>query len=1043
MSVTWKTPRKSAKGTLCRTLTLALTISMVGYGNLRANSIEEKTAAIVQQSTKRVEGIVIDQNQEPLIGVSVAVQGTTTGTITDFDGRYFIDLPSENTTLTFSYIGYKPQTIQVTGPTLNITMEEDSELVDEIVVIGYGVQKKSDVTGSISSVKAEAITRQPVVNAASALQGQVPGVIVTSNSGAPGGTVNVRIRGVGTVNNSDPLYVVDGMPVNDIDYLSASDIQSIEVLKDASATAIYGSRGANGVVLVTTKQGKAGKTIVTLDAYYGVSKAVNNLDLLSGAEWYDLQSEINKVKEAAGMTGLDLSRVSKNVSTDWVKEITRSAAVQNYSVGLSGGAADDYTYNTSVSYLNQEGTIKNTDYERISIKQNIEKTIIKKVLSVGTNINFSQSKENRILEGSNTVGIMNSAIKLEPVIPVYNQDGSYGYSPFVDYNNPVADINYTNNKRKRFNLVGNGYLDWNIIKGLKFKSSLGVDMRKTDDYEFLPVYNVSSYQHNDINKVTRGYIKSDSYVFENTLTYNKTFMEKHGVTALVGYTNEWSRTETLEGSKRNTPNDNGDLQYLDAAQDAGSATATGKAFESSLISYLGRINYDYDDRYLLTASLRRDGSSRFGSKHKYGNFPSFALGWKLSNESFFKNMNQDWLSSLKLRFGWGRIGNQNIDNYMYQNLLSSNIQYSYLFGSGSAQDLYQGIVAVKMGNRDVKWETTESTNIGLDANFFGGRFTFSGEYYFKKTKDMLLTEPIPNYWGFETGAMTNVGSAENSGVEFNAEWRDQIGNVSYNIGFNISTIKNRMTSLGNGSPITGGAIRNGNATYTMEGYPIGTFYGYKTAGLIQTEAQLAEVRQRQKSAELGDVIFVDYNGDGVLSDADKTKIGNPIPDFIYGINLGAAFKGFDINLQLGGSYGNDVFNAMRYFTYDLSSGTNKDRAVLNHWTPQNTNTNIPRLTAKDSNDNIRISDLYVEDGSYLRLRNVQIGYTLPESLAKKLSMQKVRVYVTGQNLLTFTNYSGADPEIGQISSTNYLSRGVDIGTYPQAMTITGGVSVTF
>lgn len=1024
-------------------LILALTVILVGYGNLRANLIEEDATAIVQQSTRKIEGIVTDQNQEPLIGVSVAVKGTTMGTVTDFDGKYSLNVNADNTELTFSYVGYKPQTIAITGNVLNVILEEDTKLVDEVVVIGYGIQKKSDVTGSISSVKSEAIVRQPVANVASALQGQVPGVIVTSNSGAPGGSVNVRIRGVGTVNNSDPLYVVDGMPVNDIDYLSASDIQSIEVLKDASATAIYGSRGANGVVLVTTKQGKAGKTTVTLDAYYGVSKAINNLDLLSGEEWYNLQTEINKVKEATDLTGFDLSKVNKSVSTDWVEEITRSAAIQNYSVGLSGGIADEYTYNTGVSYLTQEGTIKKTDYERISIKQNIEKTIVKKVLSVGTNINFSQSKENRILEGSNTVGIMNSAIKLEPVIPVYNEDGTYGYSPFVDYNNPVADIDYTNNKRKRFSLVGNAYLDWNIIEGLKFRSSFGVDLRKTDDYEFLPVYNVSSYQHNDINKVTRGYIKSDAYVLENTLTYNRTFNEKHNLTALVGYTNEWSRTETLEGSKRNTPNDDPNLQYIDAAQDASSATVTGKAYEASLISYLGRLNYDYDDRYLFTASIRRDGSSRFGSKNKYGNFPSFALGWKLSNEEFFKNVNQDWLSSLKLRVGWGRIGNQNIDNYMYQNLLSSHIQYSYLFGTGSAQDLYQGIVAVKMGNKDVKWETTESTNIGLDANLFRGRLTFSGEYYLKKTKDMLLVEPIPNYWGFESGAMTNVGSAENSGVEFNIEWRDRAGNVDYNVGFNISTVKNRMTSLGNGSPITGGAIRNGNATYTKEGYPIGTFYGYKTNGLIQTEEQLLEVRKRQPSAELGDVIFVDHNNDGSLTDADKTRIGNPIPDFIYGINLGAAYKGFDINIQLGGTYGNDIFNAMRYFTYDLSSGTNKDRAVLNYWTPQNKNTDIPRLAAIDSNDNIRISDRYVEDGSYLRLRNLQIGYTLPAHLTQKAYMQKVRVYITGQNLLTFTNYSGADPEIGQISSTQYLSRGVDIGTYPQAMTITGGISVTF
>lgn len=1042
MNVSRKTSRALIRKLMC-ILSIILAMLVIDSRGALAAPISSANSLEAQQSGRKIEGVVRDSEGEPLIGVNVVVKGTTNGTATDIDGRYTLSIKEDGAVLIFSYVGYKTQTISVTRNTIDVVLEEDIRLMDEVVVVGYGVMKKSDVTGAISSVKADAIARQPVTNVASALQGQVPGVVVTSNSGAPGGSVNVRIRGVGTVNNSDPLYVVDGMPVSDINYLSTSDIQSIEVLKDASATAIYGSRGANGVVLITTKKGNVGKTTVTLDAYYGVSKILNNLDLLSGPEWYDLQTNINKVKEAAGLSGFDLTKVNRNTSTDWIDQITRTASVQSYSVGISGGLADEYIYNTGVSYIKQEGTIKKTDYERLSVRQNIEKTIVKKILSIGTNVNVSQSKENRILEGSNTVGIMNSAIKLEPVIPVKNADGSYGYSPYVDYNNPVADIDYTNTKRKVFSLVGNMYADWNIIHGLKFRTSFGADIRKTDDYDFLPVYYVSSYQHNDINKVTRGYTKFNSYVWENTLTYSKTFAEKHALTALIGYTNEWTRTETLEGSKKNTPNDGFDLQYLDAAQDSGSATATGKAYESSLISYLGRVNYDYDDKYLVTASIRRDGSSRFGSTNRYGNFPSFALGWKLSNEDFFKNMNQDWISSLKLRLGWGKIGNQNIDNYMYQNLLSSNIQYSYLFGTGSAQELYQGIVAVKMGNKDVKWETTESTNIGLDANFLQGRLVFSGEYYSKKTKDMLLLEPIPNYWGFESGAMTNVGSAENRGVEFNVEWRDHVGDFTYNIGFNISTIRNRMTSLGNGSPITGGTIRNGNATYTKVGYPIGAFYGYKTDGLIQTAEQLADVKTRQPNAELGDVVFVDVDGNGKLTDADKTMIGNPIPDFIYGINLGVGFKGFDLNLQLGGTYGNDIFNAMRYFTYDLASGTNKDRAVLNYWTPTNTNTDIPRLAAKDSNDNMRISDRYVENGSYLRLRNVQLGYTLPVALTRKAAMQKVRVYVTGQNLLTFTSYSGADPEVGQIASTNYLSRGVDIGTYPQAMTFIGGVSITF
>lgn len=1033
MNTCKKIRAKLTKRHLC-ILAIGVFCSSVNIGYINASQ-ESTGSTELQQSNVTVQGKVVDSKGEALIGVSVAVKGTTHGDITDIDGNYTLSA-APTATLVFSYVGYQPQSIDVKGKTtINVTMVEDSNLMDEVVVIGYGVMKKSDLTGAISSVKSEAIARQPVSNVAQALQGQAPGVLVTSNSGAPGGSINVRIRGIGTVNDSDPLYVVDGMPVNNIDYLSPSEIQSMEILKDASATAIYGARGANGVVLITTKQGKAGKTVVSIDAYWGASKILNNLDLMSGSEWYGYITELNKVKA----NPFDLSKVDKNVSTNWMKEITRTAPIQSYSVSISGGAADDYTYNTVLNYIDQKGTIKKTDYERISFRQNIEKVVVKKLLSIGTNLSLSQSKANKVLEGSNTVGIVNSAIKLEPVIPVKDANGKYGWSPFVDYNNPVADIDFSNNNTKISSVVGNLYADLTFLKNFKFKSSFGVDARRTDNYVFNPVYEVSSYQKNAISKVTRGYRKFDYYVFENTLHYNKTFNTKHTVNALVGYTREWGRTETLEGDATNTSNDSPDQHYIDAGLTKG--TATGTAYESALISYLGRLHYDFDDRYMLTASIRRDGSSRFGSDNRYGNFPSLALAWKVSNEGFFKSLNLGWISSLKLRAGWGKIGNQSVGNYKYQNLLSSHIQYSYLYGID--EKLYQGLVAVAMGNKDIKWEATETTNLGLDANFLSGRLTFSGEYYYKKTKDMLIAEPIPNYFGFETGPVTNIGSAENKGFEFNVDWRDQAGAFTYNVGFNISTVKNKMLSLGNGLPITGGGIRNGNVTYTSVGNPIGAFYGYKTNGLIQTAEQLAEVKKLQPNAQLGDVIFVNTNGDNALNDKDKVIIGNPIPDFIYGINLGAGWKGIDLNIQLGGTYGNDIFNAMRYFTYDQVSSTNKDRKILNYWTPTNTNTDVPRLANTDTNDNMRISDRYVEDGSYLRLRNIQIGYTLPAYLTKKAYMQRVRVYLTGQNLLTFTKYSGADPEIGQIVSDSYLSRGVDIGTYPQAKTVTGGVSITF
>ncbi len=1005
---------------------LSTAMSPVANASPGSNTIPQSS-----QSTNKVSGKVVDSKGEPIVGVSVIVQGTNIGAMTNADGMYSIQTDKANAQLVFSYIGYNTKTVDARSAS-NVILTENSTVMDEVIVVGYGTMKKSDVTGAISSVKPDVLNRQPVSNVASALQGIVPGVTVTSNSGAPGGSVNVRIRGVGTVNNSDPLYVVDGQSMDNINFLSSSDIESMEILKDASSTAIYGARGANGVVLITTKKGKVGRTTVSLNAYWGTSKILNNLKLLSGTEWYDI--EVAKGLDVDKFT--NTYKLDKNTSTNWINEITRSALIQNYNLGISGGLADEYKYNTSINYLSQDGTIRKTDYKRLSLRQNIEKTVIKNILTVGTNVSISNSKENRILEGSNTVGIVNSAIKLEPVVPVKDANGKYGYSRYQDYNNPVADIEYTNNVRKIFSVIGNMYADVNLGQGFKFRSSFGADIRKNDYYLFTPVFYVSNYQQNPVSQVQRAYSRSDYYVWENTLSYNKTFNKKHNVNAVIGYTNEWGRTETLNGIKNNTPNDAPELQYLSAAQTGDNVTGT--AYESALISYLGRINYNYDDRYLVTTSVRRDGSSRFGSSHRYGTFPSFALGWTLSNESFFKSLNLKAVSSLKLRAGWGRIGNQNIGNYKYQNLLTNYIQYAYLYGT--KETLNQGITAVALANKDVKWETTESTNVGLDANFLNGRLSFSAEYYNKQTKDMLLTEPIPNYMGYESGPLTNIGSANNRGFEFNLDWKDRAGDFSYNVGFNISTIRNRMGDIIN--PLAGGSIRNGSATYTIKGQPIGSFYGYKTYGLVQNEEQLAKVQKLQPKAQLGDVVFFDINNESLTS-IPKEFIGNPIPDFVYGFNLGGAYKGFDFNAQFGGTYGNKIFNAMRYFTYDLASMTNKDRAVINYWRTDNTNTNIPRLAKVDTNDNMRISDRYVEDGSYLRLRNVQIGYTLPSALTKKVYMSNVRIYVTGQNLLTFTKYSGADPEVGQIDEDNTLSRGVDIGTYPQARTITGGISITF
>lgn len=994
--------------------------------------------SFAQKNTENLSGKVLDKQGSPMIGVNIIVNGTAIGTVTDVKGQWSLSVPTTAKELKFSYIGYDDKIIVIgTNKVFNVEMVESSSLMDEVVVVGYGTIRKSDVTGSVSSVKASAIARQPVSNAAQSLQGLVPGVTVSANSGAPGGSVTVRIRGIGSVGNSDPLYVVDGMPTDNISYLSSSEIESMEVLKDASATAIYGARGANGVIMVTTKHGQKGKDVINFSTYWGTQSINTDLNLLNGQQWYDIQTEINKTRT----TAINLANADPKISTNWLKEVSQVATIRNHDLSFSGGS-DNFTYNLSLGYLAQDGTVKKTDFERTNARINLERKM-NKIITVGVNTAFSNSSRNKVLEGSNTVGIINSAMKLEPVIPVKNTDGTWGASKYIDYPNPVAAIEYTNSKDKTMKVVGNVFAVVNIMKDLNFRTSLGVDMERYDSYDFDPTYEVNTYQKNAINKVYRGYSKTDNMLFENTLNYNKVFAEKHSIGAVLGYTAEQTRYENIYATKQNIPNNEPEMQYLDAAQLATSATATGGATESSLISYLGRVNYSYDNRYLATATFRRDGSSRFGKSNQYGNFPSFALAWKFTNEQFFKNLDQNILNTAKLRLGWGQVGNQSsISNYAFQNLISTNAQYAYLYGKPEV--LYQGAVAVNLGNVDVKWEATESTNIGIDMGLLSGRLNLSAEYYNKTTKDMLLIEPIPFFLGFESGPYTNVGSVRNSGIEAQLEWRDKIGkNFNYNIAGNISTIKNEMLSLGSAKSISGAAIRNGSATNTIVGKPIGSFWGFKTDGLVQTADQLVDVKKRQPNAGLGDVVFVDNDANGILNDLDKTTIGNPIPAFYYGFNVGMEYKGLDFAIVFEGTQGNDIFNAMRYFTYDLADVTNKSVDVLNYWTPTNTNTSIPRLNGSDKNDNKRISDLYIEDGSYLRLKTLQLGYTIPQSLSSKLYMTNLRVFVTGQNLFTFTKYSGSDPEIGQISSTNYLSRGVDIGTYPQAKTFTAGINITF
>ncbi len=996
--------------------------------------------------TKTVSGIVKDDQKMPLPGVNVVLKSNPSqGTITDIDGKYALEV-TDGEVLVFRFIGMKSQEVPVgSQTTIDVVMESEFIGLDEVVAVGYGVQKKSDITGAVASVKFDELPIEGISNVDQALQGRMAGVQVTANTGSPGGSISVRVRGIATVNNSDPLYVVDGLPVDNIDFLNPNDINSIEVLKDASASAIYGSRGANGVVLVTTKKGSYGdKANITLTAYYGSQQVINNWETTSGSEWYAIQEEMNKTRTEP----IDLTQVDKNVNTDWFKEITRVAPMKDVNLNINGGT-EKMTYSLSIGHFDQDGTIEKTSFERNNIKLNSEFKATKRFI-VGTNLNIQKNERNSLTFDSYHTGVINTALKLEPVIPVFQEDGAYDYSKFTDYPNPVAQIEYENSSSELLTVNGNIYGQLELMDGLSFKTSLGMSTARSDSYGFVPVYFVNTNQQNLINKVTRGYSRSEYYNWENTLNYNKTF-GKHTVGGLVGYTIEETDRQGVSASKQNIPNEEPFMWYLDAAAEGDLASGWGSEF--SYMSYLGRTNYSFDNKYLVTINFRADASSRFPESNKWGYFPSFALGWKVTEESFMPET--DWLSSLKLRTGWGQVGNDKIGNYPYQSTMNGNNQYRYLFGD---EVVNQGYVVTGMVDPEIKWETVESLNIGFDALLFGGMIETSFDWYKKTTKDMLLRVPIPYYFGYESGPTSNVGDVENKGIEFAINHQNQLTNgFKYNVGFNISTVKNKVTSIGNSNPFSAGAYYGGNATRFDVDESIGYFYGYVTDGLFQSQAEIDKhaVQQGTANEKLmpGDLRFKDINGrdengeltglpDGKIDGDDRTNIGSPIPDFIYGINLGCSYKGFDVSMFFQGSEGNEIFNAMKTHLYKFDE-TNKHKDMLNSWTPGNTNTDMPRLSGSDQNNTNRTSDRFVEDGSYIRLKNLTVGYNLPKSLTNRVGLSSFRVYFSGQNLWTKTKYSGADPEVGQRSSTNYLSNGVDIGNYPLAKVYSVGVKVGF
>lgn len=1029
-------------------------------------------AAFAQSSS--IKGTVTDaKSGEALVGVSVVQKNTNNGTVTDLDGHFQLNVPS-NTTLVISYLGYKTKEINASQSPMSILLEESGELLDEVIVVGYGVQKKSVVTASIAKVSAEDLGSTAPVRVDNALKGLAAGVTVTSASGQPGAAAKIRIRGIGTINNSDPLYIVDGMPIEGgLDYLNPSDIASIEVLKDAASGAVYGARAANGVVLVTTKTGKEGRTRVTYDFSYGWQRPWKERDVLNATEYAIMMNEgaVN-----AGMAPKYNDPYSYGKGTNWQKEtFNYDAPVVNHQVSISG-ASDKINYLVSMGYYTQEGIVggnfDRSNYERLTLRSNTSYTLFDesksrnwlKSLKVFSNLSYARIKSKGIETNSSYGSPLGSALALSPILGVYvegqaAQDqldqyaGTSGYTPMYDpkngklymlagsdYNemvNPLASLSLPGNQNWSHKFVVNFAAELGIWDNLKFRTSYGADLGFWGYDGYTKLYYLTA--NNKADKTSAYSNKQDgtTWQVENILMYDKT-IDKHSFSLLLGQSAKKSSGSYLGGNRFGIINL--DRPYIDASnglqENGDMGVYGGPSDEATLASLFARASYNYDERYMLQATVRRDGSSRFGSNNHYATFPSFSLGWNLTNEKFMEER-PEWLTATKARLSWGKNGNENIGNFRYTVLTEPG--NNYIFGSG--ENLVNGVKAGGLANPDLRWEESEQLDFGLDFGFFDNALTFTVDYYKKKTNGMLMEMNIPSYVG-ESKPIGNVGKMENSGLEFEGAYRFSTNGWNFRFGGNLTYLKNKLIEYGNDS---GWANLDGfqginTITRAQNGKPFPYFYGFKTDGIFQNTAEVNAYTGKdgeliQPNAAPGDVRFVDINGDGVIDDKDRTDIGKGMPDWTYGFNFNVNWKNFDMSMMWQGTIGNDVFDATR--RTDITS-SNMPSWMLNRWTGEGTSNKYPRYVQGD-NANWQASDLYIYDGSYLRLKNIQLGYTLPSNLTRKYFVSSLRLFVAAENLLTITKYHGFDPEI----SSGGTSLGVDRGVYPQARVFTVGVNLAF
>lgn len=1016
-----------------------------------------------KQQQKEITGTVTDNDGFPLPGAAILVKGTDNGTTTNFDGKYSITVSENATILMVSYMGFETQEIEINDQSvINIKLLSETSSLDEVIVTGYTSERKSDLTGAVAIVNLDEVVTQPVADVNSMLQGRVAGVNVMS-SGSPGDVTTLRIRGFSTIRNNDPLYVIDGVPTTTgLSLINPNDIESLQVLKDASSSSIYGSRAANGVVIITTKKGKAGEPKLSFDMYLGSQNVSNLPSMLDAQEYGDVYWQAydnDGITPSHAIYGngaspvipafLDAENTIPSANTKWVEEIFNPALIQSYNLNFSQGNEKSHSL-FSLNYFDQEGILKYTNFNRITARLNSDYKLFDGKVTVGENLTVAFSNSVGTSTNSLLGNVVYDAFRMPSIAPVYDINGEFSGYPPSDVQNPLGNL-YRNkdNERNNVKIFGNLFAEIQLIEDLKFKTNFGVNYTTFKSENFNPTY-VEPNAHRAINDLSIvNEIKFD-WVWSNTLNYTKTFNDKHNLNVLVGLESISNVFEYTTASIQDLPTNELNIRVLNAG-DQGTQTNTGDKIEFTLFSYFGKINYNYDNKYLFSATLRRDGTSKL-LDNRWGTFPALSAGWRISEEDFFNK--EGTLSNLKLRIGWGKTGNQDIPAYQTASGFSSNPYYSNYAINGSQTSTQTGYTLSRIANPDLKWETTTQSNIGLEFGFLNNSLNITADYFIKNTEDLLLFQTLPPDVGITNrGQWNNVGEMENKGFEFDINYQsNRTKDFNFNVGLNFAIIDNKLLSLGEGinfietDPAVLHSINFDQSTSrTAVGQPIASFYGHVVDGIFQTDADATS--SIQPNAQAGDFIFKDLNGDGVIDAEDRTFIGSPHADITYGINLSAVYKAFDFTLFFQGSQGNDIYDLSRYYNdfFNLAN-YNKHGRILNAWTPQDTNTDLARVSLNDLNNNIRPSSYYVQDGSYFRLKTFQVGYSFPESIAQKIKASRFRVYFEAYNLFTITNYDGLDPEIGLQSYTSddrNLDIGVDRGIYPSSKTFTFGININF